>query len=214
LTSQIRVLSFQIRVDELPNDRQRSFAAFSQLSLGILRQQITTQLLTKGLSLEDSTMHNLRLQSAADYIKQHELDLIDANDICSSNVQEYDIPTETVKMVRESLELSTELFAQLLGISVSTVFRYENVSLPPFPQGHIARKIGILVGWLNDPKSATDIRKMLSKQDGLSVLAGLLQSESVTMFLKLSNLSTSDVGQEKDNYLMGISIFDRVAGKS
>jgi DNA-binding transcriptional regulator YiaG len=161
-------------------------------------------------------MNDLRLQPATDNIMQHEIDLQNANDLNSAEVSECGIPPETVKLLRESLNLSTELFALLLGVSVSAMIRYENISIPPFPQGHIARKIGILVGWMIDPKSSRDIIGMLNKENGLSVLAGLLHSESVAMFLQLSNTRTTKEVKEnnKDMCLKGLTIFTTVVGRS
>jgi hypothetical protein len=127
------------------------------------------------------------MHPAEEYLIQHELDLQDSNDLKVPGIMEREISPEFVKEIRHSLKLSLEMFALLLGINFMTMLRYESISVPPYPQGNISRKLCLLSGWLADPKSHSDIKTLLEKENGMATLSGLLQSESVSCFIQLTN---------------------------
>lgn len=131
-------------------------------------------------------MPRTMLHHADDYLTQHELDIQDSNDLNCPGIVEKEISPEVVKALRTSLDLNLEMFALLLGINLTAMLRYESLSVPPYPQGNVSRKICILAGWMADPKSSADIRELLFQETGLATLSGLLQSESVAAFLQFA----------------------------
>jgi transcriptional regulator with XRE-family HTH domain len=133
-------------------------------------------------------MNEFLHQDAEDYLAFHELDLQNSADLSGPKIIEATIPTEAVKKTRKTLGLTLELFAVLLGINLAAMIRYENISLPPYPQGHVSRKLGLLINWLADAKSSQDIKDLMSKDNGIATLSGLLQTESVSTYLSLSGL--------------------------
>jgi hypothetical protein len=101
------------------------------------------------------------------------------------------------------------MFALLLGINLTAMLRYESISVPPYPQGNVSRKILLLSAWMADPKSAADIGELLSQDGGLATMSGLLQSESVSSFLKLARehaRSLTDASVEDDDDLMTLGL--------
>ncbi|MDR2386850.1 MAG: hypothetical protein LBE80_04595 [Deltaproteobacteria bacterium] len=126
-------------------------------------------------------------QNAEDYLAFHELDLQNSSDLVGTKIVEASIPNEAVRRTRKTLGLNLDMMAILLGVNLSTMIRYENISLPPYPQGPVARKMGLLINWLADPRSKGDILNLLNKSNGLATLSGLLQTESVLTFMHLSN---------------------------
>ena len=133
-------------------------------------------------------MPKLMMNPAEEYLVQHELDIQDSNDLKCPGIVEREIPSEVVKAIRTTLNLNLEMFSLLLGINLTAMLRYESISVPPYPQGNISRKLCLLSAWLADPKSAADIHNLLCTQNGLATLSGLLQSESVTSFLQFAKL--------------------------
>ena len=124
--------------------------------------------------------------SAEEYMAFHNLDLQHSTDLSGANVVESVIPASAVKMARETLGLSKETMAVLLGVTLCAWIRYENISVAPYPQGTVSRKMGILINWLADEKAKSDILNLLKRPTGLATLSGLLQSESVTTYIALS----------------------------
>jgi hypothetical protein len=77
-----------------------------------------------------------------------------------------------------------EQFALLLGVSPSSVFRYENAGPRLSHQGPASGKLALLAAWLGDARSAEALGTLLDdrarpKTDGLAVLAGLLEAGNV-----------------------------------
>jgi hypothetical protein len=154
--------------------------------------------------------HNV-VQNAEDYLAFHELDLQNSNDLCGTKVIETDISNEAVRTARMTLGLSLELMAILLGVNLAAMIRYENISLPPYPQGNVSRKMGHLICWLSDPKSRDEILALIAKDNGLATLSGLLQSESVVTFMSLASLNRdSETDERNENY----STRNRVMGNA
>jgi hypothetical protein len=135
-------------------------------------------------------------QNAEDYLAFHELDLQNSSDLDGSKIVEAAIPNEAVRKTRRTLGLNLEMMAILLGVNLSAMIRYENISLPPYPQGVVARKMGLLINWLTDNKSKGDILSLLSKDNGLATLSGLLQTESVLTFMRLTGQQNLPEGEE------------------
>jgi hypothetical protein len=139
-------------------------------------------------SFKETEMNKLMMHPANEYLVQHELDLQDSNDLKCPGIVEREIPSEVVKAIRNTLDLNMEMFSLLLGINLTAMLRYESISVPPYPQGNISRKLCLLSAWLADPKSSADIRNLLATENGLATLSGLLQSESVSSFLQFAKL--------------------------
>ncbi|MDR2366865.1 MAG: hypothetical protein LBF58_01945 [Deltaproteobacteria bacterium] len=137
-------------------------------------------------------MPNIVTPSAEEYLAFHELDLQNSSDLTGTKVTEAVIPVEAVRNCRLALGLNMEMMAVLLGVNLSSMVRYENISLPPYPQGAVSRKVGILINWLGDAKSRRDIVGLLSKPNGIATLSGLLQTESVITFLCLSSIKEGE----------------------
>ncbi|MDR2456726.1 MAG: hypothetical protein LBE49_09065 [Deltaproteobacteria bacterium] len=133
-------------------------------------------------------MPKIAMHHADHYLIQHELDLQDSNDLRWPGIVERDIPPEVVKGLRNCLNLNLEMFALLLGINLTAMLRYESISVPPYPQGNVSRKLSLLSAWMSDPNSAADIHEMMAQEGGLSTLSGLLQAESVSSYLELAKL--------------------------
>jgi hypothetical protein len=143
-------------------------------------------------------MNEFVLQNAEDYLAFHEMDIQNSTDLVGIEHMHSIIPTEAVKKTRKTLGLNLEMFSILLGLNLATMIRYENLSLPPYPQGHASRKIGILINWLADKKSSQDIMNLLRKPNGLATLSGLLQSESVSTFLHMNERTADYSGENGD----------------
>jgi hypothetical protein len=141
------------------------------------------------------------LHHADDYLIQHQLDIQDSADLKCPGIVEKEIHPEVVKALRNCLNLSLEMFALLLGVNLTAMLRYESLSVPPYPQGNISRKICLLSAWLADSKSAADIRELLSHEGGLATLSGLLQSESVTSYLELLKVHAKASEEAKEEVL-------------
>jgi hypothetical protein len=133
-------------------------------------------------------MNDYVVKSAEDYLAFHELDLQNSFDLTGTKVIEATIPSDAVRKTRMTLGLSLEMMAVLLGVNLSTMVRYETISLPPYPQGNISRKLGLLINWLADPNSCQEILGLIAKDNGLATLSGLLQTESVVTFISLAAL--------------------------
>jgi transcriptional regulator with XRE-family HTH domain len=99
--------------------------------------------------------------------------------------QEFLFPCVTsaeVRTIRKTLGLTVDNFALLLGVSSSSVFRYESAGLQN--QGPVARKLSLLSFWLGVNQSLLAIKKILVgdnglPQNGLAILAGLLETGHV-----------------------------------
>ncbi|MDR2456388.1 MAG: hypothetical protein LBE49_07340 [Deltaproteobacteria bacterium] len=133
-------------------------------------------------------MPKIAMHHADHYLIQHELDLQDSNDLKWPGIVERDISPEAVKSLRNCLNLNLEMFALLLGINLTAMLRYESLSVPPFPQGNVSRKLSLLSAWLSDAASAAYIHEMMGQEGGLSTLSGILQSESVSSYLELAKI--------------------------
>ncbi|MDR3203949.1 MAG: hypothetical protein LBV23_04290 [Deltaproteobacteria bacterium] len=131
--------------------------------------------------------------SSEAFYLQHEIDIKDSFDLFGPEITENKIDCEMIQFIKKTLDIGSETLALLLGINHNTMLRYELLSAPPFPQGNAARKLYVLIGWLNDPISANDIKTLMSKPNGLSTLSGLLQSESVSIYQRFSPLSNKEV---------------------
>ncbi|MDR2301717.1 MAG: helix-turn-helix domain-containing protein [Deltaproteobacteria bacterium] len=136
-------------------------------------------------------------QNAEDYLAFHELDLQNSSDLVGNKIVEASIPNEAVRRTRIALGLNLDMMAILLGVNLSSMIRYENISLPNYPQGPVARKMGLLINWLADPKSKGDILNLLGRDNGLATLSGLLQTESVMTFMHLSSLKELSEDENK-----------------
>jgi DNA-binding transcriptional regulator YiaG len=147
-------------------------------------------------------MSKTMIHPAEDYLVQHELDIKDSIDLRCNGIVEKEIPPEIVRAIRNSLNLNLEMFALLLGINLTAMLRYESISVPPYPQGNVSRKLCLLSGWMADPKSAADIHTLLSNESGLATLSGLLQSESVNSFLRLAKLHEQSISGHNDAFRM------------
>ncbi|MDR3135434.1 MAG: hypothetical protein LBU69_04985 [Deltaproteobacteria bacterium] len=143
-------------------------------------------------------MNNHYGLNASDYLAFHELDLQNSKDLVVTKVLEATIPCEAIRKARNSLGLSHELMAILLGINLPAMIRYENLSLPPYPQGAVSRKMAMLINWLADPKSSKDIAALLERRNGLATLSGLLQAESVITYVSLAGIKNDSSHAEHD----------------
>jgi transcriptional regulator with XRE-family HTH domain len=84
-----------------------------------------------------------------------------------------------VRKVRKSLALTVDHFALLLGVSPSTIFRYENTGVNAFHQGPVARKLCLLATWIEEEGKVATLKSLLVSPGGLAILAGLLETGSV-----------------------------------
>ncbi|MDR1110306.1 MAG: hypothetical protein LBP92_06355 [Deltaproteobacteria bacterium] len=84
-----------------------------------------------------------------------------------------------VRRVRKSLSLTVEHFALLIGVSPSSIFRYENVGVNAFHQGPVSRKLCLLSSWIEAEGKVAQLRGLLAGKGGLAILAGLLEAGSV-----------------------------------
>ncbi|MDR2386849.1 MAG: hypothetical protein LBE80_04590 [Deltaproteobacteria bacterium] len=84
-----------------------------------------------------------------------------------------------VRKVRKSLALTVENFGLLLGVSPSSIFRYENIGVNAFHQGPVARKLCLLSLWVAAEGKIAALRNLLNAPRGLAILAGLLETGSV-----------------------------------
>ncbi|MDR3135433.1 MAG: hypothetical protein LBU69_04980 [Deltaproteobacteria bacterium] len=84
-----------------------------------------------------------------------------------------------VRKVRKSLALTVENFGLLLGVSPSSIFRYENIGVNAFHQGPVARKLCLLACWVDGEGKIATLRGLLGAKGGLAILAGLLETGSV-----------------------------------
>jgi transcriptional regulator with XRE-family HTH domain len=88
------------------------------------------------------------------------------------------VQADEVKRIRKTLALTVDLFAHLLGVSPSSIFRYENVGPHAYHQGPVSKKLCLLSFWLKADESLPAMRSILSGKDGLAILAGLLETAS------------------------------------
>jgi transcriptional regulator with XRE-family HTH domain len=132
-------------------------------------------------------MNNQVINSAEEYLAFHELDLQNSSDLTGTKIIEATIPNEAVRKTRLALGLSLELMAVLIGVNLAAMIRYENLSLPPYPQGNVSRKLGLLINWMADATSSQEIINLLTKKNGLATLSGLLQTESVVTYMNLAS---------------------------
>jgi transcriptional regulator with XRE-family HTH domain len=86
-----------------------------------------------------------------------------------------EICPDSIKKTRKALGLTVDHFAWLLGVSPSSIFRYENTGVPTVHHGTLTRKLHLLNFWLNQPESADIMTHLLMVKDGLPSLAGLLE---------------------------------------
>ncbi|MDR2366866.1 MAG: hypothetical protein LBF58_01950 [Deltaproteobacteria bacterium] len=93
--------------------------------------------------------------------------------------QAISIPSLEVRKARKGLALTVEHFGLLLGVSPSSIFRYENIGVSAFHQGPVARKLCLLASWLSGEGNVVALRAILAGQGGLAILAGLLETGSV-----------------------------------
>jgi transcriptional regulator with XRE-family HTH domain len=84
-----------------------------------------------------------------------------------------------VRKVRKSLALTVENFGLLLGVSPSSIFRYENIGVNAFHQGPVARKLCLLSLWVGTDGQVAALRRLLVAPRGLAILAGLLEIGNV-----------------------------------
>ncbi|MDR1546250.1 MAG: hypothetical protein LBU12_05980 [Deltaproteobacteria bacterium] len=84
-----------------------------------------------------------------------------------------------VKRGRKNLGLTVEQFSLALGVSSSSIFRYESVGFPVSHPGSAPRKLTLLLRWLEDEGAAGKLRLLTGVEGGLAVLAGLLEAGAV-----------------------------------
>ena len=103
-----------------------------------------------------------------------------------------------VRRVRKNLGLTVDHFALLVGVSPSSVFRYENIGVSAFHHGPVARKLCLLTGWTKTEGQVTALRTMLTADSGLAILAGLLEAGNVlTIGLSFDDfVALGQMGQE------------------
>jgi hypothetical protein len=144
-------------------------------------------------------MNNQAINNAEDYLAFHELDLQNSSDLTGKKIIEAAIPNEAVRKTRLALGLSLDLMAVLLGVNLAAMIRYENLSLPPYPQGNVSRKLGLLINWMADATSSQEIINLLARKNGLATLSGLLQTESVVTYLNLSSYNETHQGGQNNS---------------
>ncbi|MDR1051940.1 MAG: hypothetical protein LBP95_12915 [Deltaproteobacteria bacterium] len=130
-------------------------------------------------------MSQASLKRAGDYLGRHETDNIDSRDVLGGKIADAHISVETVRKTREDLGLSAEMFAALMGVNVVDVNRYERVSMPPYPQGAVSRKMALLITWMGEAKTRREMLKMVRNANDFATLSGLLQTESVAIYTRL-----------------------------
>jgi hypothetical protein len=140
---------------------------------------------------------------AEEYLSLHELDMKNSRDLAGEDVVESPIPVEMVRKTREALAMPIELFATLMGVKLPDMIRYENLGVPPFPQGAFSRKMAFLINWMADETSCAELRNLLKRANGLPTLSGLLQTESVAAFLSMSS------AVRDEDFSMNLSPFRR-----
>ncbi|MDR1487737.1 MAG: helix-turn-helix domain-containing protein [Deltaproteobacteria bacterium] len=126
----------------------------------------------------------------------------------AANVEIY---PESIRKARKQLNLSAEKFALLLGVSSSSIFRYENAGIHTFHQGPLSRKLYILNSWLAQEESYKEMIRLLLLQDGFSSLAAVLEAGNALLYedvpdtldsVQLQNKRrTAQAGEE--NYYVG-----------
>jgi DNA-binding transcriptional regulator YiaG len=89
------------------------------------------------------------------------------------------IEPETVKKIKKTLGLTVEQFAELLGVSPSSIFRYESLGSQGLPQGALSKKLFLLNAWLEQSQAHDSIKKLILVKDGLAAMAGLLAAAGV-----------------------------------
>ena len=92
-----------------------------------------------------------------------------------------EIYPDSIKMTRKALGLTVEHFAWLIGVSPSSIFRYESTGVPTIHHGALTRKLHLLNFWLNHPESAEIMAHLLMVKDGLPAMSGLLEMGGVLM---------------------------------
>lgn len=79
---------------------------------------------------------------------------------------------ESIKNLRKTLNLPQEDFGTILGVTQTTVARYENGRIKP--TGDAERKLAQLESVLSDKSQTGTLKDMLTSPDGLAGLAGIL----------------------------------------
>jgi hypothetical protein len=92
-----------------------------------------------------------------------------------------EINPDSVKWTRKTLGLTVDSFAWLLGVSPSSIFRYESTGVPTVHHGTLTRKINLLNHWLGRADSAETTARLLMVKDGAATLAGLLEMGGALM---------------------------------
>ncbi|MDR0354489.1 MAG: hypothetical protein LBJ64_01955 [Deltaproteobacteria bacterium] len=103
----------------------------------------------------------------------------DANETKITPNVELTVSAEEVKKIHKTLALTVDSFALLLGVSPSSIFRYENVGSKTYQQGPVARKLCLLSFWLKKDSSLFTMKTILAGEGGLAILAGLLEAGNV-----------------------------------
>ncbi|MDR3203948.1 MAG: helix-turn-helix domain-containing protein [Deltaproteobacteria bacterium] len=114
------------------------------------------------------------------------------------------VEPETVKQIKKALGLTVDQLAELLGVSTSSVFRYESTGSQALPQGALSKKIILLHCWLAQSQAHESIKKLILVKDGLAAMAGLLAAASVIVSSKngdgaLSLQSAQGAGEPPNN---------------
>ncbi|MDR1296357.1 MAG: hypothetical protein LBO05_03085 [Deltaproteobacteria bacterium] len=108
------------------------------------------------------------------------------------------VTAEEVRKIRKTLALTVDYFALLLGVSPSSVFRYENVGSHVYHQGPVARKLCLLSFWLREDGFVAAVKNILAGGGGLAVLAGLLETGNVLSHRVLMETRTAGAGAGED----------------
>jgi transcriptional regulator with XRE-family HTH domain len=93
-----------------------------------------------------------------------------------------EIYPESIRKARKKLNLSADKFALLLGVSSSSIFRYENAGVHTFYQGPLSRKLYILNAWLAQKESYKEMIRLLIYKDGFFALSAVLEAGSALLF--------------------------------
>lgn len=80
---------------------------------------------------------------------------------------------EKIKKVREELELTQEQLAVILGVTKTSVARYE-MKDGPRPQGDTERKLMQLYAFISSSDQKEKLKNIRNKNGGVASLAGIL----------------------------------------
>ena len=92
---------------------------------------------------------------------------------------QWKISKERIKEIRTLLGLTQEDFALILGVTKTTVGRYEIGQATPV--GDAAKKLAQLDNSLVDPKQRELVRSTLEEEGGKAAMAGILASGSALL---------------------------------